>query len=665
MSRLILLSTVASLALVLNHPAAAAEAKGADAVVSEVIITGAPYVVSLDSATTNVDVVKRDELDTAVPAGIGDVLSGLPGVRSSFFGPGASRPVIRGLSGPRVMVLTNGVGMIDASALSPDHSVATDPQEAERIEVLRGPSALAYGGSGIGGVVNILDNRIAEQTLEGIAGRALATQSSGDRGRSASGEVRYGAGSWVLSLDGLKRSSSDYEIPVDAISARLAKKDGLPAPRASSSKVDNTAVDLTSYGAGLSYVGDRGFVGMSVKTLETTYGVPSDEPDPIAIDLAQTRLDFRAGISGDFGPFEKIRVTAGHADYEHVELEAGSPGTRFLSDGWEGRAEFVQSDRDGWQGAVGIQALVRNFDAIGTEVFVPKTKITEQGAFALQRLDRETWGLEGGLRLDRRELQSVPGTRDFTNVSASVAGFLRPADGWFLALSAARASRAPSEQELFADGAHPAEGVYEVGDAALEAEVSYSLDATVHYSQGPVSLDLHAFAVRYDGFIDLKATGHDDPGSGFQIFNFTQTKADFRGAEAEVSYQALDTSDLSVELTGSADTVRGETDGGPAARTPPWSATAGANFKASRWSGNVELHHVAEQDRLAGFELGTDAYTLLNAQLVFRPLDDADLKIFVDGHNLTDQEAREHVSFLKEVAPLPGRSIRVGFGYSF
>jgi iron complex outermembrane receptor protein len=665
MTRFLLMSTAATLGFALVTPAAAAEAKGADAVVSEVIVTGAPYVVSLDSATTNVDVVKRDELDTAIPAGIGDVLSGLPGVRSSFFGPGASRPVIRGLSGPRVMVLTNGVGMIDASALSPDHSVATDPQEAERIEVLRGPSALAYGGSAIGGVVNILDNRIAEETLDGIAGRALATQSAGDEGRSASGEVRYGAGNWVLSLDGLKRSSSDYEIPVEAISDRLAAEEGLPAPGKVSSRVANTAVDLTSYGAGLSYVGENGFAGLSVKTLETTYGVPSDEPDPIAIDLAQTRLDFRAGISGEFGPFEKIRVTAGHAEYEHVELEDGSPGTQFLSDGWEGRAEFVQPDRDGWQGAVGVQALVRNFDAIGAEVFVPKTKITEQGIFALQRLDREAWGLEGGVRLDRRELQSVPGTRDFTNVSASLAGFFRPADGWFLALSAARASRAPSEQELFAEGAHPAEGVYEVGDSSLEAEGSWSLDATVHFAQGPLSMDLHAFSVRYDGFIDLKATGLDDPDSGFQIFNFTQTKANFHGAEAEVSYQAYETSDLSVELTGSADTVRGETDGGPAARTPPWSATAGVDFKAAKWSGNVEVRHVAEQDRLAGFELGTDAYTLLNAQLVFRPLDDADLKIFVDGHNLTDQEAREHVSFLKEVAPLQGRSIRVGFGYSF
>jgi len=301
------------------------------------------------------------------------------------------------------MVLTNGVGMIDASALSPDHSVATDPQEAERIEVLRGPSALAYGGSAIGGVVNITDNRISNVTVDGLHGRVLGSVSSVDDGNSGSAELRYGAGNWVVTLDGLKRKSSDYTIPMEAISARLAAEEGLPAPQAVESKVVNTAVELTSYGAGLSYVGANGFVGMSVKKLETLYGVPSDEPDPISIDLSQTRIDFRAGLNGDFGPFDRIKLTAGHADYEHVELEDGTPGTRFLSDGWEGRAEFVQPDRDGWQGAVGVQALMRNFDAIGAEVFVPKTRITEQGDL------RPPAARQGGLGYRGRASSGPPG----------------------------------------------------------------------------------------------------------------------------------------------------------------------------------------------------------------------------------------------------------------
>src|SRR5688572_6853678 len=158
--------------------------------VSEVVVTAAPYVITLDSATTSVDILKRDDIDEAPAGGIGDVLAGVAGVRSSSFGPGASRPVIRGLSGPRVLVLSNGLGQVDASALSPDHAVATDPQEAERIEVLRGPSALAYGGSAIGGVVNIIDDRIPTKRVDGVTGRLLASGSTVDDGRMAAGALK-------------------------------------------------------------------------------------------------------------------------------------------------------------------------------------------------------------------------------------------------------------------------------------------------------------------------------------------------------------------------------------------------------------------------------------------------------------------------------------------
>src|SRR5690606_15059736 len=197
-----------------------------DRLVSKIVVTGAPYVVSLDSSTTNVDILRREDLDAAPAGGLGDVLAGLPGVRSSFFGPGASRPVIRGLTGPRVMVLTNGVGQIDASALSPDHQVATDPQEAERIEVLRGPSALAYGGSAIGGVVNIIDGRIPETPADGVHGRALVAGSTVDEGRVASAALRAGANGWAVTLDGTSRRSEDYDIPVPAESDRLRVSEG-------------------------------------------------------------------------------------------------------------------------------------------------------------------------------------------------------------------------------------------------------------------------------------------------------------------------------------------------------------------------------------------------------------------------------------------------------
>ncbi|MDP3746153.1 MAG: TonB-dependent receptor [Phenylobacterium sp.] len=647
--------------------------------VSEVVVTGAPYVVSMDSTTTAVNVIMRDDLDTAASGGLGDVLSGLPGVRSTFFGPGASRPVIRGLSGPRVLVLTNGVGMIDASALSPDHQVATDPQEAERIEVLRGPSALAYGGSAIGGVVNIIDDRISEKVVDGFHGRLIAATTSVDDGSTASAAFKLGVGNWVFSADGLRRESSDYKIPVPAESRRQLAADGEAFPGPINSTVENTAVDLYAYGGGVSYVGDRGFLGFAVKRTETTYGVPGhaheeeegeeheehEEEAGVLIDLKQTRYDLRGGLNLDLGVFNQLKVSAGYADYEHAEIEDGAVGTLFLSDGWEARAELVQVERDGWQGAVGVQGLSRTIEAIGDEAFIPSTEIKEVGAFTLQRLDREGWGVEGGLRLDRRELKSALGSRDFTNVSASAGAFLRPATGWFLGLSGSRTSRAPTEVELFANGPHAATRGFEQGDLDLDSEISYSLDATLHYGGGPWDMDLHVFGVRYDGFIDLRPTGFDDADSGLAIFDYVQTDAEFYGAEVEIAHRLWEDGERSFTLEGAADYVRGDTDLGAPARIPPWSVTGRAVFEGGWWTGKLELRQVGDQDRVAEAEIPTDGYRMLNASLIMRPFDDKGLKIFADVRNLNDAEAREHASFLKDLAPLPGRSFRIGAGYTF
>lgn len=674
------LFAAAGVAALIAGPAHAQAAKE----VEEFVVTAAPYVVSMDSVTTSVEVLKRDDLDTAPSAGLGDVLSGLPGVRSTFFGPGASRPVIRGLAGPRVLVLSNGVGMIDASALSPDHQVANDPQEAERIEVLRGPSALAYGGSAIGGIVNIIDDRISNQRVEGLHGRMLASGTTVDDGVAASAALKAGVGNWVFSLDGLHRESSDYDVPVPAESRRLMASEGEEFLGPVDSTVSNTAVDLQAYGGGVSYVGERGFLGLAVKRTETTYGVPGhvhgheedheheheheeheEEEGGVVIDLKQTRYDLRGGLQLDLGIFDQLKVSAGYADYEHAELEDGEVGTQFLSEGWEARAELVQKAKDGWQGAVGFQALARNLDAQGDEAYVPSTDIQEVGVFTLQRFDRETWGVEGGLRLDRRELETSDTSRDFTNVSGSVGGFLRPAEGWFLGLSASRTARAPTEAELFADGAHAATRGYEVGNADLDSEVSYSLDATVHYGAGRWEADLHAFAVKYDGFIDLRANGEIDEESGFAVFDYVQTDATFYGAEAEVAYHLWQDGDRSFSLEGAADYVHGDTDLGPPARIPPWSVTGRAVFEGGWWSGKLELRQVGEQDRIAEYELPTDGYRMLNASLTAKPLKDKNFKIFVEGRNLNDAEAREHASFLKDLAPLPGRSFRMGVGYRF
>ncbi len=667
-------SLIALAAAVSAHAAdAPATPPETDNAVDKVVITAAPYAVSLDTVTSSVNVITRDKLDVLPPAGLGDMLNGQPGLRSTFYGPGASRPVIRGLSGPRVMVLQNGVGQVDASSLSPDHAVASDPGEASRIEVLRGPSTLAYGGSGIGGVVNVIDDRVPSSApAKGFEGRLAGSVSSVDDGRSINGSAKFGKGPLVFAVDIDHRRSGDYDVPTAPVSSRLARANGLTVDP--DKTVKNADVEVDAYGAGVSYVHDSGFLGVAIKKIDTTYGVPyrqvlapidPNAEGPVAIHLQQTRYDLRGEQDIDLGPFEKVRLSVGHAKYGHAEIgvDSGEVGTRFLSNGTEGRLELVQKERNGWQGAFGFQALDRHFQAIGDEAFVPSTNITEYGVFTLQRLDKGDWGVDAGLRFDNRELKTAFANRTFSNVSGSLGVFYKPAERQFLALTVSRNGRAPTEAELFADGPHPGTGGYEVGDADLRSEKVVSVEATYRYTGDRLRAEAHLWGARYNGFIEEFRTGAIE--GDLPVLQYVQSDARFHGAEAEVSYVAWRSGDRSLKLESTYDWVRGSTDLGVPPRVPPWALTGRAIWSSDRLEAQGEVRRVASQNRVSTYELPTDGYTQVNAMITYKPIADSGLRLFVDGRNLTNETIREHVSFLKDFAPSPGRSVRAGFAWRF
>jgi iron complex outermembrane receptor protein len=680
-----LLLAAASWAALAGVAAAQTAPRERAATLDDVIVTGTPFGVTDRASLLAVEVLDEEDLAVAPAATLGDLVNGLPGVRSTNFAPGASRPVIRGLSGPRVQVLTNGLGMIDASSVSPDHQVAVDPAEARRIEIVRGPSTLVFGGSAIGGVVNILDDRIPSERPEGgLEGHVSAQASTVDDGRSFGARLKADAGPVVFTLDGFTRSASDFRVPVFPESRRLLEEEGEEA--GDERRVENSFVDLDQYGAGVSWIGSRGFLGVSVKRVETTYGVPGhahghhddhddhdddddddhdEEEEIVTVGLKQTRYDLRGELRLDTGPFSAARLSAGWADYAHTEFENGEVGTQFFSEGYEGRLELIQRERDGWQGVIGLQVLDRTFDAIGDEAYVPRTEIAEKGVYTVQRFDRGAVGFEGGLRLDNRSLESLAGDRDFTNVSASAGVFFRPSAPLFLGLSVARNARAPSEVELFAEGAHVATRTFEVGDIDLDSEIATSIEGTLHYASGPFEFDLHAYYANYDGFIDLRPTGLEDDESDLPIFNYVQTDATFRGFEAEASYRIWEQGDRSLSLTGAADWVRASTASGPVARIPPWSVKAGLDWRSRLFDVGLEVRRVGEQDRTAAFELPTASYTLVNLRGAVRPFADRNVTVFAEAANLTNQEAREHASFQKDLFPLPGRNLRVGVNYRF
>ena len=685
-------------------PLAFAQDNASDETVDVIRVTSAPLGVAADEIAGAVEVVDRRHLEDNLAGSLADTIAHEPGVSTTYFGPAASRPVIRGLGSDRVRVLANGVGLIDASTNSPDHAVASEALEAQQVEILRGPAAIAYGGGAIGGVVNVIDGRIPEARAEdGLEGRVYAAMTSVDDGETAAGQIRFNAGEFVFNLEALTRTASDYSIPgyAESETFRLfeeaeheAETAGDPAHDHDEDEdhpqgvVENSGLTFDMLSGGVSWVGENGFIGFGVRRSTSLYGVPGghehggeeDEHDDedhedeahghegVRIDLEQTRYDLR-GEWRDLGEHvERIRFSLGTGSYEHVELEGDEIGTRFTNEGWEGRLEARHTPREIWgglwEGAVGLQAFSRDFAAIGDEAYVPPSETADWGVFLVERWDGDSWGLEGGLRLEQRELDAAGEHRDFDTQSLSASVFFRPVRDTFLAVTLSSAERAPTDVELFADGAHVATQSYETGNPDLSVESALSGELTARTSWRGWDLEAAIFRAEYDGFIAAFATGAEL--DGFAVYEYRQDDASLTGFEGRLEgpLGRLGNWDLDGELTG--EYVNGELEDGSALpRIPPLSFTAGLTARTERQSFHVEAEWADVQDETTEAEFKSQSYVLFNARYSVEPFDDRGLRIILEGRNLTDAEARLHTSFLKDQVPLPGRNFRAALVLDF
>jgi iron complex outermembrane receptor protein len=631
----------------------------------EIVVT-APLEGSRIQSLQGAAILSRDDVIETLSNGLGDTLDAQPGVATTFFGAGASRPIIRGLGEDRVRVLQNGIGAIDASTASPDHAVTSDGLDAERIEVLRGAAALAYGGNAVGGVVNVIDQSIPTRAIDGMHAEALAAYSSVDDGRHGAAHVGFGAGALAFEIGATARETDPYETP--------------------QGEALNQFTSMRSYNAGGSFVGGWGFAGLSVKRLEDEYGLlPHDEDEPGGrIELEQTRVESRGDFRINAGPFNRFDYGVQRSEYEHTEFEGdGEPGTRFTSEGWEGR--FEAHHRGGpLQGALGVQYSDVDFAAEGEEAFISATNTRDVGLFLIERWNAETWGLEGGLRFERRELDNIVfSERDFENFSASLGMFVRPTDNWFFGATLAQTERAPTAIELFSDGPHLATENYEIGDPDLGQETALSFEASARYYKDGFSFEANFFGIDFQDYIALVARGdvfwidEDTDTSGFApdefdpgipagaeilpVFNFIQRDATFIGGELVVRKTLFETAGFMVAGDAAFDLVNASfSGGGNPPRIPPRTLTLGLEAENANWTARLEAVDTADQDRTAAFESETDGFTFVNASLAFRPMgEESPWSLRIDGRNLTDEEGRVHASFLKEDLLLPGRNVRV------
>ena len=652
----------------------------------EIIVTGSPLARSVDEAITGVSVLSGDELNSRLAATIGETLKLEPGVSSTSFGAGASRPIIRGQGGDRVRVLANGIGSIDASSASPDHAVAVEPAQAERIEVLRGAALLRYGSSGAGGVVNVIDGRIPNEMPDGIEGAFRAGATSVDDGYDLAGSVDVPLGkSFVLHLDGAIRDSEDYDIPGFAESAALRAAEEAEAEEGGEEfeeeeeafgTVENSFVESESYTGGLSYIGSRGFIGIAVHNFETDYGVPGgheegeeeeeaegeEEEELVTIGLDQTRVDVNGQLQLE-GFFERLDLFAGYADYEHTEFEGDEIGTVFTNEGYEVRVEALQREQGNWRAAYGAQIRYRDFSAIGEEAFVPPTTTEQIGLYTFQQTEIGDLHLEGAVRYENTDQEESNGTgsRNFDAFSLSAGGDYHLSDAARIGGTVFRTERAPTTEELFSNGPHLATDQFEVGDPTLGLETSTGVEAAFRYRQDGHYLTANVFYTDYDDYVFESATGEVE--DGLDVFQFTAQDATFRGFEVLGGVDIGRVSSFDISADALLEYVRAKTDDDNLPRIPPLSILAGLEAKNDLFKLRAEIDYVAEQNKVSDFDTPTDDYALVNAFVDWHAREGVTLS--VSALNLFDDEARQHSSFLKELVPLPGRNFRVSVKGTF
>ena len=671
--------------------AALAPAFAADEVrPDEIIVTASPIGRTVEETIIGTAVIGGDELKDRLENTIGETLRREPGISSTYFGPGASRPVIRGLGGDRISVLDGGIGSIDASATSPDHAVSVEPAMAERIEIVRGAATLLYGSSAAGGVVNVISGRIPRALPEGgVDGALRIGKSTVDDGVEAAGgfDVKafdLGAGAIVLHGEGHYRKADDFKVPGFVESALFRQLEdeeailaGEPLEDHPRDIAENSAFETKGGSVGASYVFDSGFFGLSATAGDTGYGVPGhgheDEEGGVTISLKQRRLDLNGEVEKDLLLFKKAKVRFGYADYEHQEIEpSGEVGTTFTNEGFEGRFEFidktVQALGGDLNGAFGLQYKKRDFAAIGEEAFVPPTLSKQFGVFTLKELSFGAWRLEAGGRYERttHEVETSGDRREFDAVSVSAGLGFEPTDGVFFGVSGFRTERAPSTEELFSDGPHLATSSFEVGDPQLAKEIGRGAEATARLGAGRVHFHINGFYTSYRNFIYEAATGavEDD----LPVFQFAAADATFKGFEAEVEAELFETEGFDVHADAAFDYVRARAEGPGGKfdlpRIPPKSGLFGLEAKSELFDLRGEVEWAGEQRRVAPNELPTDSHTLYNAYLTMRPFTD-DIAVRLAATNLTNEEARNHASFLKDLLPLPGRNLRLSLTGSF
>ena len=644
-----------------------------------VIVTGNPL--GSEDLTAPASTLSGDKLTLRRGSSLGETLDGLPGVSASYFGPNANRPIIRGQDGDRIRMLSNAGASLDASSLSFDHAVPIDPLVVERIEVLRGPAALVYGGSAVGGVVNAIDNRIPRDPIQGIKGAGEVRFGGAANERGASGLVETGGDGFALHADAFWRKTDDLRVP----DFDRPLDDGSTERR---DRIRDSASQAKGGALGGSAVWEHGFLGAAVDTYRNSYGAVAEEG--IVIHMKRDKLAL-AGEVRDLGSFiTTLRGQLGYTDYKHQEVEAsGEIGTTFKNKGTDFRLEALHAKQQlgngELEGVFGLQGESGTFEALGEEGFVPTTHSRQLALFVLEQWSfARSTKLSAGLRYERDNVDSdgdadgsepkfgPPQQRSFSPFNASL-GLAHNLDAdWQVSANGSFTERAPVSYEIYANGIHAATGTFERGDLNQAKERGRHLDLGLQWKHGEDRAKISAFVSRFSNYIALQATGEPDVvdgGESFPVYEFRGVPAQLYGLELEGQVRLLDAASK-LDLDGHADWVRGtdRATGEPLPRLAPVRITAGLNWQLGDWSARAEVQHAEKQSRVPSDDTPTPSWTIVNLAASYRVrLGETDGLLFAKLNNLTNELAynASTIATVRPLAPLPGRALMVGLHVSF
>lgn len=679
----------------------------------EMVVSSMPLEHNTLEMTTPVAIINEDELVLSRGTSIDQTLNGIPGVHSGSFGIGAGQIVIRGQQGPRVAVLNNNHTLQDASRVSPDHWVTTEPMLAQQVEVLKGPATLLYGGGAIGGVVNVIDGVIPTRRIAGIEG-AVEGRLSDDALNERAAVLSLDAGlspNLMAHFSYFNTQTNDYEIPGFAESRILHEAEGHDdhdhddddgGEEEAFGILENSSTDSDGTQLGLSWVTDRGHWGVSFRDFNRSYGLPGhshehhdedhdddhgddhgdhdDDHDHEEVHHEEVRLilDKRVlafegvhAFSGG-GMINQFKTHYTDTDYSHVEFEGGENGTVFDNQASEFRFELTHHEWAGFKGIMGFQHSQRDFSAIGEEAFILPSTTDSWSVFLIEERDFEHWHAEFGLRYEDQNVETALfNDIDDQALSVSLGANFQINDHWSLPINVSSAQRLPTAEELFSNQGdapelipHLATSLIEIGDINLEQETAINLDIGLKYRSEHVRFNFAWFYNQIDDFIFLR-----DSGTSFEdtpIFDYAQQNSTFTGFEADVEY-LLDVGNSQWGLQLFADTIDAELNTGDSVPRIP-SDRFGMRIQWSHgpWSAGLKHTHVMKQNDVAALELPTNGYDLLNFNINWLHQGSrCETLLFLQGSNLLNEEVRDHASFIKDVAPKPGRSITAGFRLMF